>query len=299
MLKSRRNRNRRRRNNKKTISILPKHVFFLLLFITVAIVFVSYRFPNLIQPVRNGIESFIIPMQKGINVVGRSVSDRLDNFDTIKNLQKENEELKATVEALTMQNQQISQEKYELNSLQELYELDVKYPDYKKVAARIIARESNGWYNVFTIDKGSKDGIKENMNVMAGNGLVGIVASVRNNSATVRSIIDDSSKVSGMFLKTSDTCIVSGDLNSMITEGRIKVSMISLDADINENDEIVTSHISDKFQQGILIGYVTDIKIDSSNMTKTAYLTPVVDFEHLDTVLIITELKESFELEEE
>jgi rod shape-determining protein MreC len=74
--------------------------------------------------------------------------------------------------------------------------------------------------------------------------------------------------------------------------------MIPLDADINESDEVVTSHISDKFQQGILIGYVTEIRVDSSNMTKTAYLTPVVDFEHLDEVLIIKELKESFELEE-
>ena len=293
-----RRRNRRRRNNKKTISILPKHVFFLLLFLTVAIVFVSYRFPNLLQPVRRGIESFVVPMQKGINVVGRSVSDKLEAFNNLKNLQAENDELKARLEALAIQNQQTSQEKYELSSLQELYELDKKYPDYKKVAARIIARESNGWYNVFTIDKGTEDGIKENMNVMAGNGLVGIVVSVRKNSATVRSIIDDNSKVSGMFLKTSDTCIVSGDLNSMISDGRIKVTMIPLDADINESDEIVTSHISDKFQQGILIGYVTEIRIDSSNMTKTAYLTPVVDFEHLDEVLIIKELKESFELEE-
>ncbi len=291
-------RNRRRRNNKKTIAFLPKHVFFLLLFFTVAIVFVSYRFPNLLLPVRNGVESVVVPMQRGINVVGRSISDKLEALGNLKNLQAENEELKARVEALTMQNQLVSQEKYELNSLQELYELDVKYPDYKKVAARIIARESNGWYNIFTIDKGSEDGIKENMNVMAGNGLVGIVISVRKNSATIRSIIDDNSKVSGMFLKTSDTCIVSGDLNSMMSDGRIKVSMIPINADINENDEIVTSHISDKFQQGILIGYVTDIKIDSSNMTKTAYLTPVVDFEHLDDVLIITQLKESFELEE-
>lgn len=293
-----RRRNRRRRNNKKTISILPKHVFFLLLFLTVAIVFVSYRFPALMKPVRNGIESFIIPMQKGINVVGRNISDRFAMFENLKNLQKENEELKEKVEALTTRNQQISQEKYELSSLQELYELDKKYPDYQKVAARIIARESNGWYNVFTIDKGTEDGIQENMNVMAGNGLVGIVISVRKNSATVRSIIDDSSKVSGMFLKSSDTCIVSGDLNSMMSDGRIKVSMIPINADINENDEIVTSHISDKFQQGILIGYVSDITVDSSNMTKTAYLTPVVDFEHLDDVLIITKLKESFELEE-
>ena len=135
------------------------------------------------------------------------------------------------------------------------------------------------------------------MNVMAGNGLVGVVTSVRKNSSTVRSIIDDSSKVSGMFLKTSDTCIVSGDLSSMTSNGRIKVNMSPLNAAISENDEVVTSHISDKFLQGILIGYVTEIQVDSSNMTKTAYLTPVVDFEHLDEVLIITELKESFELE--
>ncbi len=293
-----RRRSRRRRNDKKSITVLPKHVFFLLLFITVAIVFVSYRFPNLIQPVRNGIESFIIPMQKGINVVGRSISDKLDMFSNLKNLQEENEALKAKVDDLTTRVQTITQEKYELDGLRELYDLDIKYPDYEKVAARIIARESNGWYNVFTIDKGEEDGIAVDMNVMAGNGLVGIVTSVRKNSATVRSIIDDSSKVSGMFLKSSDTCIVSGDLNSMMSDGRIKVSMIPLNANVDESDEIVTSHISDKFQQGILIGYVTDIKIDSSNMTKTAYLTPVVDFEHLDEVLIITKLKESYELEE-
>ena len=293
MQKSRR---RRRRTNKKSITILPKHVFFLLFFLTVAIIFVSYRFPALMQPVRNGIDTVVTPMQKGINMVGRSISDRFDMFVNLKNLQKENEELKARVEELTLQTQMISQEKYELNGLRELFALDQKYPDYEKVAARIIARESNGWYNVFTIDKGEKDGIQVDMNVMAGNGLVGIVTSVRTNSATVRSIIDDSSKVSGMFLKTSDTCIVSGDLNSMMSDGRIKVSMIPVDADIQESDEVVTSHISDKFQQGILMGYVTGIEVDSSNMSKTAYLTPVVDFEHLDEVLILTELKESFEL---
>lgn len=291
-------RRRRRRDDKKIINILPKHIFFLLLFITVAIVFVSYRFPNLVLPVRNGIESFIIPMQKGINVVGRSISDKFNTLSNLKNLQEENTELKAMVEELTNRMQAISQEKYELDGLRELYDLDNKYPDYEKVAARIIARESNGWYNVFTIDKGEENGIAVNMNVMAGNGLVGIVTSVRKNSATVRAIIDDSSKVSGMFLKSSDTCIVSGDLNSMIADGRIKVSMIPLNAEVNEGDEIVTSHISDKYQQGILIGYVSDIKVDSSNMTKSAYLTPVVDFEHLDEVLIITKLKEYFELEE-
>ena len=175
-------RQRRKRTQKKSINIFPKHIFFLLFFLTGAIVFVSYRFPETLQPVRDGIDSFISPMQRGINVVGRSVSDYITMIEDLKILQQENEQLKEKIEQLTLQSQIISQEKYELDALRELYELDQKYSDYKKVAANIIARESNGWYNIFTIDKGYEDGILEDMNVMAGNGLVGITTSTLNNS---------------------------------------------------------------------------------------------------------------------
>ncbi|MGN0505536.1 MAG: rod shape-determining protein MreC [Lachnospiraceae bacterium] len=292
-------RRRRRRTEKKRISIMPKHVLFLLGFLSIVIMFASYKFPSLMLPVRDSLDTVIVPMQKGINYVGRSISDRLKLFQEIESLQAENKELKEQLQQLQYQTEMLVMEKYELNSLRELFELDQKYTEYPKVAARIIARESNGWYNVFTIDKGYEDGILKDMNVIAGNGLVGIVTSVRKNSATVRSVIDDSSKVSGMFLKTSDTCIISGDLSLVMSDGLIKVSMIPLNADIKDGDEVVTSHISDKFQQGILIGFVRDITVDSSNMTKTAYLTPAVDFQHLEEVLIITELKESYELDDQ
>jgi len=285
-------RRRRRRSEKRSITILPKHVFFLLIFLTAVIMFLSYRFPQLLLPVRNAVDAVVLPMQSGINVVGRSISDRMDVLDNMEDLQAENARLKSEIELLRQQAQIVASEKYELDAMRELFDLDRKYPDYEKVAARIIARESNGWYSVFTIDKGYEDGISVNMNVIAGNGLVGIVTGVRKNSATVRSIIDDSSNVSGMVLRTSDTCIVSGDLNLMTTDGKIEITMIPLTSTVVENEEVVTSHISDKYLQGILIGYISDIKEDSGGMTKTAYLTPVV-------VLIITQLKESFELEEE
>jgi len=135
------------------------------------------------------------------------------------------------------------------------------------------------------------------MNVLAGSGLVGIVSETGKNWARVRSIIDDDSNVSGMSIETHDTCIVSGDLKLMRDKGVIRIGMISMDANFKENSEIVTSHISDKYLQGILIGYIREIKVDSSNMTKTAYLMPAVDFERLDEVLIITELKEAYDFE--
>ncbi len=230
-------------------------------------------------------------MQKGINHVGLSISESMQKFEDIDDLRAENAELKARLEELTAKAQITNQDKYELDALRELYQLDKKYTDFPKVAARIIARESNGWYNTFTLDKGSDDGIKVDMNVIAGNGLVGIVTDVRSKTCIVRSIIDDNSNVSAMFSSSGDTCFVSGSMDQIKNEGTIPVSMISMNASVIDSEEVVVSHISDRFLQGILIGYVRDVYVDSSNMTRAAVLVPAVDFEHLDEVLIITVLK--------
>lgn len=233
-------------------------------------------------------------MQKGINTLGSFLSDKLDTLANMRDLIEENERLKSQNEALKVENSILIQDRYELDGLRRLYEVDQKYADYPKVAARVISRDSNSFYNVFTIDKGSEDGIAVDMNVLAGNGLVGIVTEVGKNYAKVRSIIDDASYVSGMFLKTSDLCDVKGDLQ-LLDDGVIRVEAISMTADIKDGYEVVTSHISNKYLQGILIGYAYDIEVDSSNMAKSGYLRPAVDFEHLEEVLIITTLKEKLE----
>ena len=273
------------------IHINPKHLLIILIILCFGLIFISYRYGGFLSPVRNAASTVVTPMQRGINVVGSFISDKLDVFTSMKELLEENDELKDQVNLLSYENKLLLQDKYELDELRELYKLDQKYLDYPKVAARVISKDTNNWYSVFTIDKGTRDGLAVDMNVLAGNGLVGIIIEANYNNSKVRSIIDDKSNVSGMFLKTSDTCIVKGDLELM-DQGKIRVELISKDAEIAGNYEVVTSHISDKYLQGILIGYVSDIRLDSSNMAKTAYLTPVVDFERLNEVLIITELKE-------
>ncbi len=273
------------------ININPKHVLIALVILCIGLIFFSFRYGEKLSPVKEAVGTVITPMQVGINSVGTYISDKLDNLRNINELLNENKELKDQVSVLSYQNKLLLQDKYELDGLRELYALDQKYLDYPKVAARVISKDTNNWYNVFTIDKGTRDGLKVNMNVLAGYGLAGIITEVHYNYSVVRSIIDDNSSVSGMFLKTSDTCIVQGDLQLM-DDGKIRVELINKDARIADGDEVVTSHISPNFLQGILIGYISDITLDASNMTKTAYLTPVVDFERLEEVLIITELKE-------
>ena len=248
---------------------------------------------SLLNPLRDAVGYVLVPGQSGVNAVGGSMYKEASNMRKLKSALEENEKLKAQVDELTEENTRLRAEELELERLRELYELDTQYMQYNKVGARIIAKDSGAWFSVFRIDKGSDDGIKENMNVIAGGGLVGIVTDVGANYATVRSIIDDSSEVSAMAQQSGDTCIVSGDLK-LFKEGRLNLGYMEKDDDVKDGDMIVTSNISGKFLPGILIGYATDITVDySDNLTKSGYVIPVAQFDRLQEVLVITDLKDA------
>ena len=189
----------------------------------------------------------VVPFQRGISSVGGWFSTRAEELSQIRSLLSENESLKQQVAELTAENIQLQQEKYELNTLQALYEIDEQYAGYDKTGARIIARDSGNWYQSFTIDKGSDDGIAVDMN----------------------------------------------DLELM-QQGVIRFSQLLDSADaVAEGDKIVTSSISDKYLPGILIGYVSEITLDSNKLTKSGTVIPAVDFEHLEEVLVILKLKQT------
>lgn len=233
----------------------------------------------------------VIPLQQGMNQIGGWMGDMKDNFSTMKQLKSENKKLREQVDALTTENNYLQEERYEFERLQELYKLDQNYAEYEKTAAHVIGKDAGNWFGTFTIGKGSKDGIEVNMNVLAGSGLVGIVTDVGPTWAKVRSIIDDSSNISAMAISTSDTCIVSGDMALMGT-GQIAFSqMENNDNVVAVGDQIVTSYISDKYLQGILIGSVSEVNVDSNNLTRSGYITPAVDFKNIQEVLVITTTK--------
>jgi len=245
------------------------------------------------------ISSYVtIPFQRGISETGTYLSNRSDELVQIRDLIQQNKELQQQIDELTIENNNLTQEKYELNNLRSLYKLDQEYSDYQKTSAKVIGKNSGNWFQSFTIDKGTKDGIQLNMNVMAGSGLVGIVTEVGYNWSRVTSIIDDSSNVSGMTLSTGDNMIVSGNLELM-SQNKISFSkLIDSNDQVKEGDKVVTSNISDKYLPGLLIGYITSIESDSNNLTHSGTITPAVDFEHMDEVLVILDLKQQTESEE-
>ena len=237
----------------------------------------------------------MVPFQRGITTAGTWLIGEADRLTTIEQLQEENKELQARVDQLTEENMQLTQDRYELNTLRELYELDAQYESYEKVGAHVIAKDSGNWFYSFVIDKGTDDGLTVDMNIIAGGGLVGRITSIGPDWAKVTTIIADNFSVSGMVLSTSDNLIVTGNLEAY-EKGVITFSKLQDSADVVViGDKVVTSNISDKYLPEILIGYITTIESDSNNLTKSGTLTPAVDFEHLDEVLVITTLKQTVE----
>ena len=237
-----------------------------------------------------------VPMQKGINSVGSWITERTANLKKLSDVMAENKELQSQVDSLTQELNTIKLEQYELENLRELLALDQKYPSYNKVAANVIGKDGGNWFTDFTIDKGTNDGIEVDMNVIAGSGLVGIVTDVGPNYAKVAAIINDTSQVSGMVTTTSDNMIVHGSLQKMNENMVIEFSNLNdKDDKVNVGDPVVTSYVSDQYQQGILIGYIGSLTMDSNNLTKSGTITPAVDFEHIEEVLVILNKKQKTE----
>ena len=269
-----------------------KYLLFILTIICVLLILITFN-TNFLKGSSGTVLGYVfVPFQKGITTVSTYLNDRAQELERVRELIAENEALKQQVNELTIENTTLQQDRYELTNLRELYALDAQYSDYEKVGARIIAKDSGNWFHSFVIDKGANDGITLDMNVIAGQGLVGRVVDVHDTWSKVTSIIADTSNVSGEVLATEDKLVVSGDLE-LYSEGYIRFAqLVDSGNAVKEGDKIVTSDISEKFLPGILIGYVSTISQDANNLTKSGTLTPAVDFEHLSEVLVILQTKQ-------
>jgi rod shape-determining protein MreC len=268
-----------------------KYLLFILTVLCTGMIIITFNTNLFTGPLNSFAGIFVVPFQKGITIVGTYLVDTSEKLSSITKLMQENEELKKKVDELTIANTNLEQEKYELTELRNFYELDSLYEDYEKVGARIIAKDAGNWYSAFVIDKGSDDGLAIDMNVIAGSGLVGRIVDVGPDWAKVQSIIADNFSVSGMVLSSSDNLIVTGDLE-LYRQGYIRFSKLVDTVDrVSIGDKIVTSNISDKYLPGLLIGYISTLDDDSNNLTKSGTLTPAVDFEHMNTVVVLLKLK--------
>jgi len=268
-----------------------KRLFFtLIVIICVLAIGVTAGYKAGITPVQDAVGFVITPLLGALSSSAEWVSGKIDFLAGLSSIASENERLKAEVEDLRIEITRLKLLGEENEHLAALIEMDRKYIKYPKTGASVISKDPGNWFNIFLINKGTKDNVRKDMAVLGEGGLIGRVLYAGYNFARVISIIDDTSSVNVKNSRTGDTGFLRGDAKLML-EGLCRMDLIDKDAEIMADDEIVTSQFSDIYPPGIVIGYVTEVTL-SGNGTKTAIIKPYIDFGHLSDVLVITELFE-------
>lgn len=253
--------------------------------ITAVALFVGGK--NLNASALESVIGFVVtPFQDLTTGIGSWVENTASSAQDKTKLLEENAKLKEEVAKLQDQNKRLEQYEKENEALSSLLKISQKYPNYKSTGTNIIAKNPGVWYDTFTINKGTSDGVSANMILIAPGGVVGKILESGSSYSKSQSILDSRSAVPAMSLRTGDLGVVKGDY-SLMNDGLCKMEYIDGEAQIAVGDEIVTSHLSEVYPEGLSIGKVIKIETDTNGLTKYAVIEPFVDLKHLDTLLVI------------
>jgi len=228
----------------------------------------------------------VTPFQDLTTGISSWVDETISASRSKTDLKEENEELKNQIADLLEENRRLAMYEEENTKLSSLLKIAQRYPDYESTGAKIIAKDPGVWYDGFTINKGTSNDISANMVLIAPEGLVGKVLESGATFSKAQSILDSRSSVPAMSVRTGDLGVVKGEY-TLSNRGLCKMEYIDGNAEIMVGDEIVTSHLSDIYPEGLPIGKVLELETDTNGLTKYAVIEPYVDLKHLDTILVI------------
>ncbi|MCI8481587.1 MAG: rod shape-determining protein MreC [Clostridia bacterium] len=252
--------------------------------ILVILVFVSNMNLQNLSYIENIVSTVVMPVQNGLTYLKNKITGNHTFFENINQLQQENEELRTKNADLEKQLREFEIIKNENTTLKEYLALTEQYGGYETKAAYIINKDFSNYNNVFIINVGEKDGIKPNMTVISEKGLVGYVISTTNSTAKVQTIIDTASTVSTTLSSSKDNLICKGTLEET---GVLRASYIPTTAILVPGDKIETSGMGGIYPKGILVGTVKKVMATKNIVDRYAIIEPAVDFNKVDTVLVI------------
>lgn len=235
--------------------------------------------------IENVANKLVNPIQNGLTYLKNKIHGNSSFFTNINDLQAENEELQARNNELEEALREFETIKAENQTLKEYLNLTEKYSDYTTVAADVISRDISNYSKTIVINAGTKSGIQENMTVIAAEGLVGYVISATDSTSKVQTIIDSSSNTSSILSSSRDSVVCKGILDD---NTNLKAVYIPTDATVAQGDTVETSGLGGIYPKGIYIGTVSKVENTTNLNDRYAFVETAVDFNKLETVLVIT-----------
>ncbi|MDP2943623.1 MAG: rod shape-determining protein MreC, partial [Candidatus Omnitrophota bacterium] len=152
----------------------------------------------------------------------------------------------------------------------------------RAVVSRVTGRDFSNWSESLIIDKGSKDGVHEDMAVLANGAVIGKVTAAGRSSARVSLITDQEIRVSVVSQRGRVGGLLYG-----IGRGRSIMKFIPKDADVKPGDLIVTSSVSGAYPRGFLVGKVLSIKYELNKLYQFAVIEPAVNAMAVEEVIAV------------
>jgi rod shape-determining protein MreC len=243
--------------------------------------------PGQATPVNNALSMVLNPVKNGVTILvdkAEQLYDYLFHYDL---LQAENDLLR---EQIAQQNEDIRNSqtyKEENERLRSLLSLTEKHTDYALEIANVVSWNTGGYGSTVTISKGSSAGLETGMCAITESGqVVGLITEVGTNWATVTTILDTTSEIGAYIFGSGYTCIAQGNFELM-GDGLLRASYLSSSATIRNSDQLLTSGDGDIYPPGLVIGTVSDVGNDETNVAKYAVISPTVDLMQVEQVFVI------------
>jgi rod shape-determining protein MreC len=225
------------------------------------------------------------PFLKLTTMVTSSVGQAWQDYVDLRDLREENRRLTGEITVLKRQLDQLQEQALETQRLQRLLTLK-EAGTSQYLTARVVGKDATNWFKTLLLDRGSTDGVRRNLPVVAPDGLVGRIVEVTPTAAKVQLLTDPLSAVGGLLQRTRVTGIVSGNLGA-----GTRMTYLPLLADVAAGDEVLTSGMGGVFPKGIPIGRITAVERRSGALFQEASIQPSVDLGRLEEVLILTRVE--------
>jgi rod shape-determining protein MreC len=218
-----------------------------------------------------------------------AINGGIEDIANLMNTYSENERLKAKLDDLAqtkVRNQTLSREN---KQLKKQLKLTATLADYDTVTAAVESRSPSNWLNVLVINKGSVSGVKKNMPVMSGSGLIGRITEVNKTNSKVELISTDND-AANRFAAQVD--VGSKTINGVITgydtaSGRLIMGQLTTDANVKKGTRVYTSGLGGRTPKGLFIGTVSTVKKDDYGLANTVYLKPAGSLNDVSVVTVI------------
>ena len=272
-----------KQNRKKIINFIVSGI-------TVLVIVLLLMFNSGVEVLQKISGWVVVPVEKAAHSVFKAMDDFFTGFSDNVQMAKSRAELEAELARLQSMEQQYKEAMLENERLKQLLNEAEDKQEFSFEYAEVIASSSEDYLCVYTLNKGSADGVAKDMPVIAVGGLAGRIISVSEHSSVLMALTDSRSSVPGIVESTRDTGMVKGYVSAGQSGVNCTMTNLPIEVKSRPGDIVKTSGRGGVFPKGIYIGEIIEVSTGDTTLNTTVVVQPSVDFAHLEEVLIVVSL---------